>query len=58
MDINMDANILLSIINMKLRDFYSNLDYLCDDLDINKSDLIEKLSQINYSYSKANNQFI
>ena len=57
MDINMDANILLSIINMKLRDFYSNLD-LCDDLDINKSDLIEKLSQINYSYSKANNQFI
>ncbi len=58
MDINMDANILLSIINMKLRDFYSNLDYLCDDLDINKSDLIEKLSQIHYSYSKANNQFI
>lgn len=54
----MDANILLSIINMKLRDFYSNLDYLCDDLDINKSDLIEKLSQIHYSYSKANNQFI
>ena len=28
-----DPNILLSVINMKLRDFYSSLDKLCDDLD-------------------------
>ena len=27
-----NPTILLSIINMKLRDFYSSLDKLCDDL--------------------------
>ena len=26
-----DPNILLSMINMKLRDMYSNLDNLCED---------------------------
>ena len=30
--IKMDPNILVSMINMKLRDFYSNIDLLCDDL--------------------------
>lgn len=29
---SMDSNMLLSIINMKLRDQYSSLDLLCDDL--------------------------
>ena len=27
---------LLSVINMKLRDQYDSLDSLCDDLDVNK----------------------
>ena len=31
-----NPTILLSIINMKLRDFYSSLDKLCDDLDEDK----------------------
>lgn len=50
--------ILLSIINTKLRDFYSNLIELCDDLDINKNDLIDKLSLIDYYYDELINQFI
>ena len=33
MDImTMDPNMLVSIINMKLRDNYSNLDMLCEDM--------------------------
>lgn len=58
MDIeNMDVNILVSIINLKLRDFYSNLDDLCDDMDISKEILINKLKEGKYEYIKENNSF-
>ena len=55
--ISMDSNILLSIINMKLRDFYSNLDSLCEDMEINKEALKEKFNKIGYSYDETINQF-
>ena len=29
---------LLSVVNLKLRDFYKNLDALCEDLDADKAD--------------------
>ena len=32
----MDPYMLLSIINLKLRDYYSNIDSMCDDLGIEK----------------------
>lgn len=54
---NMDVNILLSIINLKLRDFYKNLDSLCYDMDISKEILIEKLEGGNYKYDASLNQF-
>ena len=53
-----NAYILLSIINMKLRDFYSSIDDLCDDLDENKEEIDNILNSIGYYYSKENNQFI
>ncbi len=56
--LTLTPEILLSIINTKLRDFYSNLIELCDDLDINKNDLIDKLSLIDYYYDELINQFI
>ena len=28
-----DSNMLLSYVNLKLRDFYSDFEALCDDLD-------------------------
>ncbi|MBS5948884.1 MAG: DUF4250 domain-containing protein [Clostridium sp.] len=55
--IAMDPNILLSMINMKLRDFYSSLDDLCADMGIIKSELEEKLESIDYKYDKERNQF-
>lgn len=55
--LKMDANILLSIINMKLRDFYSSLENLCQDIDVKEEELIEKLSSIGYEYNKEQNQF-
>ena len=53
-----DPVILLSYINLKLRDEYSFLDLLCEDLDISKTEIIEKLKSINYSYDEKLNQFV
>ena len=48
---------LLSYVNMKLRNFYSNLDALCDDMGVSKTEIEEKLSAIGYYYQEAKNQF-
>lgn len=53
-----DANMLLSIINMKLRDFYGSLDALCEDLDEDKEQIQKTLSRIGYTYDGEKNQFI
>ena len=52
-----DPMILFSYINMKLRDDYSSLDALCDDLDINRSDIETKLATIGFEYNQAQNKF-
>ncbi|MBP5445266.1 MAG: DUF4250 domain-containing protein [Acholeplasmatales bacterium] len=53
-----DNYMLLSFINMKLRDFYDSLDSLCDDLDESKSDIMDRLKSINYIYDEKQNKFI
>lgn len=55
--LKMDENILLSIINMKLRDFYSSLESLCQDIGLNEEELKEKLRSIGYEYYREQNQF-
>ena len=58
MDMPNDSAILLSVVNMKLRDFYKNLDELCDDLEWNRAEIEEKLSKIAYTYDETRNQFV
>ena len=53
-----DPVMLLSFVNLKLRDYYSNLDVMCEDLDINKEDLVKKLEGIDYHYNAERNQFV
>lgn len=53
-----EPNILLSVINTKLRDMYSSLDDLCEDLDESKDEIVEALSKIGYEYNAKLNQFI
>lgn len=53
-----DPVMLLSFVNMKLRDFYPSLDALCEDLDVGKSEICEKLAAIQYEYSAERNQFV
>ena len=45
-----DPVMLLSFINMKLRDFYPSLDELCTDLDLNVNDVSEKLASAGFNY--------
>ncbi len=53
-----DPVILLSVINTKLRDYYSSLDALCEDMNVNKEDIIKKLNSIGYTYKEERNQFV
>ena len=53
-----DPAMLLSFINLKLRDYYESLDKLCDDLDIDRTEIEDKLSSIDYHYDKEKNQFV
>ena len=49
---------LLSVANMKLRDFYKNLDEMCEELEIGKEELTAALEKIDYHYDEAQNQFV
>ena len=53
-----DPVMLLSFINLKLRDYYSSFEALCDDLDVDGDEIISKLAGINYQYDTDTNQFI
>ncbi len=53
-----DPAMLLSFVNLKLRDFYENLDVLCDDLEIDRDEVEQRLSLIDYHYDKEKNQFV
>lgn len=48
---------LLSFINMKLRDQYDSLESLCDDLDVSQDEVIQILQKIDYIYDEQLNQF-
>lgn len=47
----------MSFINMKLRDLYPSLEALCEDLDIDRSELEEKLKTVGYEYDETNKRF-
>ena len=53
-----DPVMLLSVINLKLRDYYKDLDALCEDLDVDKEEIIQRLASIKYCYNAQNNHFV
>ena len=53
-----DNYMLLSFINLKLRDYYDSLDSLCDDLDIDIDEIKNRLDSIDYTYNSQTNQFV
>lgn len=53
-----DPIMLLSVVNMKLRDRYASLAALCDDLDVSEEEITSALAGIGYVYSSERNQFV
>ena len=53
-----DPMMLLSVINTKLRDMYKDLDALCDDIDVDRKVIENKLSTIDYEYDSTLNKFV
>lgn len=53
-----DPIMLVSFLNLKLRDNYSSLRDLCDDLDEDEASIISKLKNSGFVYNEDTNQFI
>lgn len=53
-----DPVILLSFVNLKLRDYYKSLETLCEELEVDRRELTEKLASIDYHYDEEKNQFV
>ena len=53
-----DPAMLLSFVNLKLRDFYKSLDEMCDDMGADREAIERKLSEIGYEYDRSQNRFV
>lgn len=53
-----DPIMLLSFLNLKLRDYGKNLEEICDDLELSVSEVTEKLAALDYHYDEEKNQFV
>lgn len=53
-----DPIMLLSFVNLKLRDYYGSLDAMCEELDVAADEITEKLAAVNYHYDAGKNQFV
>ena len=52
-----DPDMLLSAVNMKLRDEYASLDALCEDMDAPREEIEAALAAAGYAYDAAENRF-
>ena len=58
MSLPKDPVMLLSVVNTKLRDYYSSLEEFAKAEDISVEEIENKLKMINYVYDEGKNQFI
>ncbi len=58
LDIHMNPNILVSILNMKLRNDFSDIDDLISYYDVDKKELFELLAKEYYFYCEDKKQFL
>lgn len=57
MNLPKDPMMLYSVVNLKLRDFYSSLDALCEDMDVDKEALLHTLQAAGFEYDEESNRF-
>lgn len=53
-----DPVMLLSFINMRLRDYGIRFDALCEDLGVERSEVEATLATIDYYYNEEQNRFV
>ena len=58
MELPKDPAMLLSFVNMKLRDFYPSLDAFCEDGGADRKEIEDRLRGIDYEYDASRNQFV
>ncbi len=58
MELPKDPMMLYSVINLKLRDYYANLDALCEDMGVDRVWLEETLAAAGFQYDAAGNRFM
>ncbi|MBQ9883155.1 MAG: DUF4250 domain-containing protein [Bacteroidaceae bacterium] len=52
-----DPMMLYSYLNMKLRDEYPSLDALCEDMDVSKEEILDKMKGVGFEYDSERNRF-
>ena len=52
-----DTDMLLSILNMKLRDLDISFDELCEDEDVDMDEIKDRLSRAGFVYDEEHNCF-
>ena len=58
MNLPKDPMLLLSVVNTKLRDQYTSLDALCEDMQADREKMETKLQNIDDTYDENTNQFV
>ena len=53
-----DPVMLLSFVNLKLRDYYDSLEAMCEDMELDSGEITKELEAIDYRYDKEKNQFV
>jgi hypothetical protein len=57
MNLPLDPVMLLSVVNMNLRDRFSSLTDFCKTNDVDEEDIKRRLAAIDYYYEEEKNQF-
>ncbi|MDD7428979.1 MAG: DUF4250 domain-containing protein [Oscillospiraceae bacterium] len=57
MSVPNDPVILFSYLNTLLRDKYPSLDSLCEDMELSKEEILQKLAAVGFKYDKDKNCF-
>lgn len=57
MDIPKDPVMLYSFLNTKLRDFYDSFDALCEDMELDKEEVLARLASMGFEYDEKMNRF-
>ncbi|MBR5267044.1 MAG: DUF4250 domain-containing protein [Lachnospiraceae bacterium] len=53
-----DPAMLLSYVNTQLRDFYPSMEEFCKAMDVEKTEIDEKLAMIDYEYDPVSNRYV